>query len=215
MLVKDLMTTEVATLSPGTSIKAALVTLTARTVTAAPVVDSDGVLVGIVSGTDLVQGHLEPDPRAHLARPVTRVPAAHVPTVASVMTSPVHTVHPSEDLTDALDRLTRTGVRSLPVVDDARRVVGVISRSDLTSLLARSDTEIQVAVADLLRQTVGGDWEVEVSAGSVRMRHVGATIHDIGAAELLAGTVPGVLAVEPVQTSPLPSATGPEAGPES
>jgi CBS-domain-containing membrane protein len=201
MLVKEFMTTGVATVSPETSIKRALRMLADHRVTAAPVVDSAGVVVGVVSEADLIRDRLEPDPRAHLGRPVTRMPDKVDVTVADVMSRPVIHVHPEEDLVDALSRLTSARVKSLPVVDEWGRVAGMISRSDLVRLLARSDAEIEVEVADLLRETVGGSWHVEVHSGVVRLTGTDATIHDAGSAELLAGTVPGVLAVEQSQAS--------------
>jgi len=196
MLVHDLMAKDPVTLSPGTSLHEALRTLSERQVTAAPVVDATGVLVGIVSEADVVEGRLEPDPRAHLVRPVTPVTAHTISTVADVMRTGVVTVHPDDDLADAITRLVDQRHKSLPVVDLDGRVVGMLSRSEVVRLLARSDAEVSSAVADLLARTVGGDWRVDVRDGVAHLTSSDATFHDAVAAYLLTGTVPGVLGVE-------------------
>ena len=54
MRASGFMTTDVLTLHPLTSLKAAAATLAARNVASAPVVDDDGRMVGIVSELDLL-----------------------------------------------------------------------------------------------------------------------------------------------------------------
>lgn len=194
MLVQELMSDDVAVVSPGSTLKAALRTLAGRRVTALPVVDGTA-LVGIVSESDVVRGLLEPDPRTRMSRPLTRMPVTSAATVRDVMRSPVVTVRPDDDVVDVLERCTRAGVRSLPVIDGEGHVVGMVSRSDVVLLLARSDADVREAVVDLLRSW-GGSWQVEVHDGVVHLGSSGAARGDLDAAELVVGTVPGVLAVE-------------------
>ena len=196
MLVRDIMAEDPVTLSPGTTLQEALRTLSGRKVTAAPVVDATGMLVGILSEADVLEGRLEPDPRAQLVHPVTPVAVHAGPTVADLMRTGVVTVHPDDDLAEAIARLVHERHKSLPVVDLAGRVVGVLSRSEVVRLLARSDAEISSAVADLLAGTVGGDWRVDVRDGVVHLTGSDATFSDAVAAYLLSGTVPGVLGVD-------------------
>ena len=196
MLVGDIMAADPVTLSPGTTLKEALRTLAGRQLTAAPVVDDAGLLVGILSEGDVVEHRLEPDPRVHLGRPVTPVVAHTSPTVADIMRTEVVTVHPDDDLADAITRLVDQRHKSLPVVDLDGHVVGMLSRSEVVRLLARSDAEVSSAVAELLARTVGGDWRVDVRDGVVHLTGSDTTFHDAVAAYLLTGTVPGVLGVE-------------------
>jgi CBS domain-containing protein len=75
MTAKDVMTREVATMSPLTEVAAAAKFLTDRRITGAPVVDGGGRLLGVVSQTDLTrfqaneggidpfEGDFEPEPR--------------------------------------------------------------------------------------------------------------------------------------------------------
>ena len=196
MLVREVMSAEPVTVSSDTSLKHALRTLADRGVTALPVVDAHGLLVGIVSEADVVDDGLEPDPRAHLSRPVTPRGPAQVPTVAAVMSTTVVTVHPDDDLADGLDLLVAHRHKSLPVVDLDGHVVGMLSRSDVVRLLARSDAEVSTAVTQLLRRTIGGDWTVEVHDGVVHLAGSKASLQDAVTGYLLAGTVPGVLGVD-------------------
>jgi len=48
-----------------------------------------------------------------------------------IMTSPVVTVTPDASLKDAAAALVRHGINAMPVVDDGRRLVGIVSEADL------------------------------------------------------------------------------------
>jgi CBS domain-containing protein len=209
MLVRDIMASDPVTLSPETTLHDALGTLSGRHVTAAPVVDAAGVLVGILSEADVLEGRLEPDPRAQQLHPVTPVVTHVSPTVADLMRTGVVTAHPDDDLAETIARLVHERHKSLPVVDLAGRVVGVLSRSEVVRLLARSDAEISSAVADLLAGTVGGDWRVDVRDGVVHLTGSDATLSDAVAAYLLTGTVPGVLGVDEVRGASSGGTVGP------
>ena len=66
MLVREVMTTRPVTVTPEASTKDALRLLDRHSITAMPVVDPDGVVIGVVSEADLVRDALPPDPRAHM-----------------------------------------------------------------------------------------------------------------------------------------------------
>ena len=55
--------------------------------------------------------------------------------VAEVMTSPVETAHPATPLTRVLQRMVETRDKSLPVVDEKNRLLGMISRGDIVRAL--------------------------------------------------------------------------------
>ncbi len=79
------------------------------------------------------------------------------------------TVHPETDLAEAVELLTSTTVKSVPVVDRQGYLKGVLSRSDIVRLLARADAEIQREVDELLRSTGLKDWLVDVQDGAVQL----------------------------------------------
>src|SRR4051812_39521164 len=137
MQAREFMTTTVATVHPSTSISDAGRLLLERDVTALPVVDPDGRLVGIVSRTDLVERRVLPDPRAHMI-PVSVDDSAPPRTVGSVMTEDVTTLSPGADEAEATKLLIEHRVKSIPVVSDGR-LVGVVSVTDILRSKLRGD----------------------------------------------------------------------------
>lgn len=191
MLVRDVMTTRVVTLRPGTTVHDALRVLDARAITAAPVVDADGRVVGVVSEADLLRDAVPADNRTGMVpHEVPRSPVARA--VAEVMTTHPVTLRPADDLAVAVDLLTSTAIKSAPVVDE-ERLVGVLSRSDVVHLLARDDERIEAEVSDLLRAD-GTDWLAEVWDGVVTVKGP-STEAERRVADVLAASVRGVLAV--------------------
>lgn len=194
MLVREAMTAPAVTVHPSDTTRHALRLLHEHAVTALPVVDGDGRLVGIVSEIDLLCGEFEPDPRAFL-RPVTG-PTAPPPsrTVAAVMTSRVLATVPNADVAALFDAMLRARVKSVPVLD-GRHVAGVISRSDMVAVLLRDDDlirfDVQAALAGYLPRP---GWRVHVRDGEVTVEgDLAAT--DPSLVEILARTVPGVVRV--------------------
>ena len=118
--ISEYMDTSVPTLSPGTHIMAAVDFLLRHQVTGAPVVDSDGKLVGIITETDLLKLLTEGDQGK---------PAAQA-TVAEFMTTNVITVPPAVDIYYVAGTFLANKFRRLPVVEDGK-IVGAITRYDL------------------------------------------------------------------------------------
>jgi CBS-domain-containing membrane protein len=190
MLVQEVMSAPAVTVGPSTSVKEALRLLDERSVTAMPVVDSRGRIVGVVSEADLIREAVRIDVRTR--ETPHEETFDHPRRVEDVMSLFLLTVDAEADLTEAVDLMTTSAAKSLPVVDGGR-VVGVVSRSDVIHVLARSDQQIRAEVDDLLR-TAGTDWEVEVLDGVV---DVSGPIDDAQrrVAEAVAGSVTGVIAV--------------------
>jgi CBS domain-containing protein len=191
MWVRDAMTTPAITVTECTSVRAALKLLDEHRVTSLPVVDEEGRLVGIVSEADLVRDALLHDQRSHMIPTEVREtpPPRHV---ADVMTAHPVTAVESDDLAEAVELLTSTTVKSVPVLREGR-VVGVLSRRDVVHLLARDDERIEAEVAELFRAD-GMDWLADVEEGVVR---VSGPVDEPQRrlAQALAGSVAGVVAV--------------------
>ncbi|GIH73898.1 HPP family protein [Planobispora longispora] len=194
MLVRDVMSSPVVTVSPDDSVREAVRVLYTHNITAAPVVDDSGALAGIVSEMDLLQGEFQPDPRATVrAVPGNAAPPPH--RVAEVMTREVVTVSPVTDAVQLVGLLVAKRVKSLPVVQNDR-VVGMVSRRDLMAMLARSDKKLREDVLAALHEQYpfGPRWEVTVRDGVAELRgHAG--VHHDQIADLLARTVPGIVRV--------------------
>lgn len=193
MRARDLMTTDVVTLRPETTVKEAAVTLAGRAVASAPVVDDSGAVVGIVSEIDLLAHDVPPDPLTRLSFAPDEVePPPSV--VADVMTRRVVTLPPEADAADFLRRMLADRIVCIPVTD-GDTLVGVVSRRDLLRLLARPDAEIAADVRAALEAALPGqDWTVEVAEGLARLTGIGPGA-DAEVAARVAQGVPGVVRV--------------------
>ncbi|TDU83770.1 BON domain-containing protein [Kribbella voronezhensis] len=192
MLIRELMTSPAVTVTGQTPIGAALRLMDERKITSLPVVDHHGGLIGIVSEADLVSDGELLDDRF----PVAAVRAtAPTPTrrVAEVMTHLVVTVRADDELEVAIDLMRSTMMKSLPAIEQGR-VIGMISRSDVIHLLAGRDQRIRTEVGELLNSESPG-WQVQVQDGIVTVTGP-ADPHERRLAELLSGTVRGVVAVQ-------------------
>ncbi len=94
-----------------------------------PVVDG-GVCVGIVTKFDFLKAFMFTTSQLvpHYQDLMSR-------TVASIMTKDVAFVEPEEPLTRALALMIAMRARSFPVLEPGRKLVGMISRTDLTRAL--------------------------------------------------------------------------------
>ncbi len=191
MLVRETMATEPLTVTPQVSIKQALRLLAEHAITAMPVVDARGRLRGVVSEADLIQDVVNRDARS-LERPITIEPLYPPTTVEDVYTRAAVTVAPDDDIVTAVELMTATGAKSLPVLDRDRRLLGIVSRSDIVRALARTDQTIAADVTQLLSSVGHDDWLVEVDDGVVSVTGPSDS-GESSLARVLATTVAGVV----------------------
>jgi CBS domain-containing protein len=199
MLIREVMTTPVITVRAADSVRAAIRTLYEHNVTAAPVLDEAGRLVGIVSEMDLLRGEFDPDPRATVRfRPGEPEPPPAL--VSDVMTSEVTTTTETADLASLTEVMISQKIKSVPVVR-GHEVVGIVSRRDLLGVLTRSDEAVRTDVIALLNEQDphGGSYAVEVVDGVVALTG-GPAEDERHLAERLARTVPGVVRVRRTDT---------------
>ncbi len=137
MLVRELMTSPATSLRAGSRLESAVQVLAAQHITAVPIVDPYGHVVGIVSDADVLREGLPEDPRARL-RPVHESTTPWHRLVDEVMTVDPVTVGAHTDAARAAELMADMGWKSLPVVRDGQ-LVGVISRSDIMRALATPD----------------------------------------------------------------------------
>ena len=115
--VREVMTTDVVSVGPTSPVTDAAVLMLRGRHSALPVVDGDGRLLGVVSEADLLA-----DATDHRTGPVA---------VGRVMTSPAVAVPEGATVEQARALIVDRGLRTLPVVAGADRLVGVLGRSDL------------------------------------------------------------------------------------
>lgn len=191
MLVRDVMTSPAITVRDTATVKEATILLDRHAIAALPVVDGGGRLVGVVSEADVIRDLVLPDQRVH-ENLVTVDDQPGVSRVADVMSAHVLTASSDTELAEAVELITSTAVKSLPVVD-AGRLVGMVSRRDVVRQLARADEVIEAQVDDLVRQ-VGRDWLVDVADGVVAIDGPEDEA-DRRLARALAGSVAGVVGI--------------------
>lgn len=112
-------------------------------------VDQGGVLVGIVTDRDFRQVLIpmwmdkplssrlrlagDEEQPSKINKESYRAPEDV--TVAEVMTGDVIAVHPDTDMYEAIGIIYEHKFGALPVVDDERKVVGILTRTDLIAML--------------------------------------------------------------------------------
>ena len=194
MLVNDVMSAGPTTITRNTTVKQAAAVLTMHEISSLPVVDGDGQLCGVVSEADLIREAFGTDPRTHLM-PGDHAARSDAQYVSDVMTPRAVTVLRYSDVAEAAELMTSTGFKSLPVVDDDGRLVGIVSRSDLVRVRARADDVIEREVDAVLVSLGHNDWLVEVSNGRVQIDGP-ETPRDRSIAEVAAAGVAGVTSVQ-------------------
>jgi CBS domain-containing protein len=120
MRIRDVLTGKpagVLTVEPSTPVPGLLTALAARGVGAAVVVD-DGAVVGMVSERDVVR---------HLHH---RGGALLDDAVASIMTGPVTTCGPDDEVDALAGVMTQRRIRHIPVVEDGK-LTGIVSIGDV------------------------------------------------------------------------------------
>jgi CBS domain-containing protein len=191
--VSEIMSHPVITVTADTGIKTAAELLVARGISALPVVDESGRLVGIVSEADLLSMQTRPDPRTQAMPPPPT--AGRAPkSVAEVMTVEVLTVPANSEVSRAAQIMLDAGIKRVPVMK-GRRVVGILSRRDLVKVIARRDADIESEVRLRLGELGFGPdrGAVSVAAGVVTIQLAEGSGRRV--AESVALTVPGVLEV--------------------
>jgi CBS domain-containing protein len=144
--VRDVMTTGVVAVGPGASFGHLASLLRAHRVSGLPVVDDDGIVLGVVSEADLLEVEAARDRHGPLAR---RKPASPGElTARDLMTRPAVTTSPAELVSDAGRLMSSRKLRRLPVVDGQGRLVGIVSRSDVLSVFRRADEDIRREITE-------------------------------------------------------------------
>jgi CBS domain-containing protein len=118
MKVKDIMTTDVKTCTPETTVAEAAHLMWDGDCGILPVVD-DGALVGVVTDRDMYIALATQNARASQLR------------VGAVATTMLTTCAPEDDVRTALAAMKRACVRRLPVVGFGNAVIGILSMNDV------------------------------------------------------------------------------------
>jgi acetoin utilization protein AcuB len=146
MLVKSWMSKDVVTIEKSASMQDAIFLLKEHGINILPVI-SKNELVGIVTDRDLKSASPSEATTLDMHELLYLVSKIKV---EDVMTRSVHTVLPDHTIEEAAALLLEKKISGLPVLDENRRLVGIITRTDLfrviISLSGLGDRGIQIGV---------------------------------------------------------------------
>jgi CBS domain-containing protein len=149
---RDVMTTEILTATPETSISELSKILENRKIGGVPVVDKGGRLVGVITQNDLVERarDLELPPAINIldlhiylqipSQMIHRVEKMLGTTVGDCMTPDPITVSPETPVSEVAALMAKQKVHTIPVVE-GEKLVGIIGKMDLVRGMAREPGE--------------------------------------------------------------------------
>jgi CBS domain-containing protein len=152
--VKDVMSAEVVAVRRGAPFKEMAASLRQYRISAFPVIDDDGKVIGVVSEADLLAREALAEGQAGLPGAVTGLlhhkqhEKAEALTAGDLMTHPAVTVRPGDTVEHAARMMYTLQVKRLPVVDAGGHLIGIVSRSDVLAVFDRPDSEILAEITD-------------------------------------------------------------------
>jgi CBS domain-containing protein len=219
MHASDVMVTNVIAVGPNTSVQEVADILLTNRISAAPVVDDHGELIGLISEGDLIRRAELGTERHHSwwlelfagqskeALAIEYV-KSHASKVGDVMTREVITATPSTPLREVAALLEKNHIKRVPIVERGK-LVGIVSRANLVQALATLRKEIEpgtmsdsVIREKVMVQLSSEPWtrfstlNATVQGGTVELWGVVGSEAEKEAARVAAEVVPGVGAVE-------------------
>jgi CBS-domain-containing membrane protein len=138
--VRDVMAAPAITVAQAAPFNEVVDLMLRHAISALPVVDDTGDLVGMISEADLMT---KP---AHAGR------RRRWHTAGGMMSVPVETVHLDDTVRDVARRMLANQRKHFPVVDSSQRLVGIVSRRDMLRMFDRPDAELAADVSDVLAE---------------------------------------------------------------
>ncbi|MEU4654614.1 CBS domain-containing protein [Streptomyces sp. NPDC023723] len=144
-VVSDVMTHTVVAVGRNAPFKDIVTLMQQWKVSALPVLEGEGRVIGVVSEADLLpkEEFRDSDPdRFTQRRRLADLAKAGGLTAADLMSTPAVTVHPDATLPEAARIMAQRKVKRLPVVSSIGLLEGVVSRADLLKVFLRTDGEL-------------------------------------------------------------------------
>jgi CBS domain-containing protein len=159
MKAQDVMVSPVITVSENSTVRDLAKLLLTNRISAVPVVDSDGKMVGTVSEADLMHrsetGTERPSSwwlslisgeRALAAEYVK----SHALKVEDVMATNVETARPDTPLVEIADIFEEKHIKRVPIVSDAGELVGIVSRANIVQAVASARPTLEISLPDTM-----------------------------------------------------------------
>jgi CBS domain-containing protein len=201
--VGSVMTARPVVAAETTGFKEIARLLAEHRISALPVVDDAGRLVGVVSEADLLLKEALGLRENHHIVGSNRARREHAKAGAllarDLMTSPAVTIGPDAPIVEAARVMHDRAVKRLPVVDEDRRVVGIVTRGDLLRVFLRPDALIREDIVEgLIVKTLWMDpttIDVRVTGGVVELSGQVDRKSDIPVLTNMIGGIDGVVGV--------------------
>jgi CBS domain-containing membrane protein len=139
-----IMTREVVTVEFATELEEAWRLMQGERIKALPVVDRGRHVIGIVTRADFFR-HVSAEPLdglgarlRRLVRPTPGQTSAKPEVAGQIMTAPVVTVRADAPIAEVVPLLAGRGIHQVPIVDERRKLVGLVTQSDLIAALYRN-----------------------------------------------------------------------------
>ncbi|MFJ3306689.1 CBS domain-containing protein [Streptomyces sp. NPDC086549] len=201
-IVSDVMTPTVVAVGRDAPFKDIVKLMEQWKVSALPVLEGEGRVVGVVSEADLLpkEEFRDSDPdRFTQLRGLSDLAKAGGLTAEELMSTPAVTVHADATLAEAARIMARRKIKRLPVVNEVGMLEGVVSRADLLKVFLREDEdlteEVRHEVIDHLFPLSADHIQVEASEGVVTLTGWVESTALVPVAERLARAVEGVVDV--------------------
>jgi acetoin utilization protein AcuB len=127
--VRDIMTHEPVSIDPDLRINVALEMMSNAGVRRLPVLSSTGRVIGLISKNDALIAL--PHEHGGLANSV-----AEIPRIREVMSDYVYTIGPDDSIAKAASMMANHGISCLPVLDETKKLVGIVTESDIFKFVA-------------------------------------------------------------------------------
>jgi CBS domain-containing protein len=215
MKALEIMQRELITATPDMAIEDAVRLMVAHRISALPVINAAGSVVGILSESDLLRrAELDTERSTSPWRAWLRGPGpdardyvhSHARKVGEAMTAPVVSVTPETPLSEVVALMESRRIRRVPVVE-GDRLVGILTRADLVRALQRllpkidtqpvADAELRRRLLDSLKRQrwTTNTFDVRVENGAVELIGIITDPAEREAARVLAENTPGVRSV--------------------
>jgi CBS domain-containing protein len=146
MNVRDIMTTDIATVDKDRNLKDVFAIMARKNVTKLPVVDHEGNLLGVVTDGVIAD---------KLGREHNRNTQLTTMHASSVMEKDFLVAHPDEPLEALLKDVGKPGLTMVPVVQ-GKKLVGIVTKADLLRLV-KSDAKVESFMKRELRSVSPGE----------------------------------------------------------
>lgn len=160
LCAKDIMTRDVVSVKPGTSIEETLKVMAENSVSGLPVIDSEGCLVGIITETDvLLKGlhapsEMRTNPNGIFMPNPDKIDEAYLRAQSSLveeaMTRKVRVFMEDSLVVDIARAMIEYAINRVPIVRGCK-VVGIVSRRDVIKAMSREANAIKDYDADEVR----------------------------------------------------------------